>query len=166
MAKKVSLKNIKDYSAKVARLKASSKRAREKAGETMATAIKTSVTGGTAFAFGYAQEKYKSVDDKDGGVKTLNIMGVPVELAVAGIAHASALMGVGSGMESYIKAAGDGALAAYAVSLGQGFGKKSRHRDGKILPGESRISGMLGASERTSDRLSNRELENLANLNL
>ena len=68
----------------ILKLQASTKRAREKAGEVMETAIETGETVGTAFAFGLWAGKVN--DDKH-----FELAGIPIPLLVGLGAHGAAL---------------------------------------------------------------------------
>ena len=74
--------------------------------------VRTAEVTGTAFAMGVVQ-------GKTGGVE---VVGVPLELIVGGgLAIAGHLNAAGK-MSDHLINAGDGALAAYAVTMGRGIG--------------------------------------------
>lgn len=98
---------------------------------------------GSAFAFGVLQGKYAS----KGGI---GVMGVPVELAFGVGAYVASSMGVGGNLASHLIPLGQGALSAYATTLGRSVGSR-----------------MSGSSKKTSvsgeDRLTAKELAALSN---
>lgn len=84
--------------------------------------VRTAEVAGTAYAVGLIQGRM-------GGVE---VFGLPVELlAGLGLFGFSLLGGAGE-MSEHAAAIGDGALAAYAVTLGRGMGAASR--SGGALP--------------------------------
>lgn len=120
---------------KIARLQVSTRRAREKAGEMMQTALHTGEAVGTAFAFGFLEG---SLDDP----KKFELAGVPLPLAVGVGAHAFAAFGVGRGMEDHFKAIGTGALAAHLNGLGRAYGAKRKALAGPKVSGDHNDNGM------------------------
>lgn len=128
------------YKHALERAHASTRRAREKAGEMMETVLHAGESAASAFAFG--------VLEGNGG--PAEIMGIPTPLAAAAALHGLAAFGVGRGMESHFKALGTGALAAYAFSKGQYVGSKHkstgqwsiRGEDGPSLPPRRQGAGI------------------------
>ena len=134
----------------ILKLQASTKRAREKAGEVMETAIETGETVGTAFAFGLWAGKVN--DDKH-----FELAGIPIPLLVGLGAHGAALLGVGRGMESHFRSVGNGALSAHLFGIGHRMGDEWRIKSGGAsaipptalpgtLPGAQAAHGLAGAS--------------------
>lgn len=98
----------------------------KKKGEEIAIrVVRTAEVSGTAFGLGVIQ-------GKTGGVE---IMGVPLELAVAGAAAGLGYLGAAGKMSDHLINVGDGALAAYATTMGRGVGLGWKER------------GVLGNSE-------------------
>ena len=89
--------------------------------------VRTAEVGGTAFAVGLMQGRTDGIE----------IVGVPLELAVGGAATVVSLVGRGDYTE-HLAAVGDGALAAYATTLGRGVGVTMRQ---KALMGVSAPQG-------------------------
>jgi len=85
-------------------------KARERTEEAVGTVVQTMEVGSTAFALGFVNGRY-------GGIE---LMGVPLELVVAGGAHALGFLGVPQAEDLHNM--GDGALAAFAATLGAGIG--------------------------------------------
>jgi hypothetical protein len=113
----------------IERFKASTARAREKAGEVTHTILEIAETGGTCFAFGYYEGM---ITDP----KKFELFSVPVPLLTGVAAHAFALLGVGRGMEDHLKAIGTGALAAHLNGIGRVMGAKhaAKSPDGRKQP--------------------------------
>lgn len=131
---------------KVARFQHTTKRLREKAGETVTTVVEAAEVSGAALALGYLAGKRA----KDGNGQ-MHIFGVPLDLGVGVVAHIMALMGVG-GAEEHFRAIGHGGLATYFSTLGFNTGKtgslpKALSGDGPAqLPG-ARVSGQSLTAE-------------------
>jgi hypothetical protein len=106
---------------KMARLHGATSKMRAKAGETMETMVRSGEIAATSFALGVVHTRFA-----DAGNRPPMVFGVPVELLGGVAAHAFALMGVGRGMESHMRAVGDGALAVYFSTVGRGVGKQMK----------------------------------------
>jgi len=109
---KASLAQVSKLKTRLERLQKSTRKLRQKAGETVSSLINTAEIGGTAFVWGYAKSK----------LDTTEVQGIPGELIAAVSAHALSIMGVGQNMEPHLKAIGDGSLAAWAYQTGLGMG--------------------------------------------
>lgn len=114
----------------VQRYQSTSRHVREKAGETMQTAIGVGVSAGSGFLLGYMSKKAPAQFATSFGA------GVPFPLAMAVAAHAAALMGVGRGMEEHIRTVGDSAITAHLFLLGQDAAEGAAGG-----PGGYRVSG-------------------------
>lgn len=119
----MSITSLTKARAAVARAQASSKRAREKAGELMQVTVHAALTGATAYALGVLEGQLDNP-------KQFEFLGVPIPLAVAVGAHGAALLGVGRGMEQHFTAVGNGALAAHAAGMGRALGAELKARRG------------------------------------
>lgn len=93
----------------------------------------TAVIGGTAGLFGVVQGRY--------GAKKVGP--VPVDLATGVIAHIAGISGP-SRMSHQLHNIGHGAIAAYAVAVGRGFGKRMRAKSGE----KPLIEGAMDEAER------------------
>lgn len=93
----------------------------------------TAVIGGTAGLFGVVQGRY--------GAKKVGP--VPVDLAAGVVAHVVALTGP-SRYAHQLHNIGHGAVAAYAVAVGRGFGKRMRAKAGD----KPLLEGALDEAER------------------
>jgi hypothetical protein len=113
MAQNFSMTNYRKLQKRAVSLQASTKRARENAGQVVNHVVRTGEVAGTAFGLGVVQ-------GRTGGMA---FFGVPLELGLGVGAHAFALLGVGRGAETHLAAVGDGALAAYFGTMGRGVGK-------------------------------------------
>jgi len=101
------------------------------------------VTTGVAFGFGVLQTKV-------GGIE---IVGVPLELLAGVGAHAAAFMGIGGKAGSLLHSAGNGALAAWAVTMGRGVGEHMNAKSGTKLPVKAKVTGE-SIDDDVMDRLS------------
>ena len=99
------------------RLKASTAKARAKAGQMVEHVMNTAVTAGTAFGLGFWGAKA-------GKMPTLGPVSADVGLAVG--AHLLALLGVGGKMDTHLRALGNGALATFAVRQGNAVGSGAK----------------------------------------
>ncbi|MFA6159386.1 MAG: hypothetical protein WC763_07210 [Candidatus Paceibacterota bacterium] len=85
---------------------------KDKADNMVEQGVRTAITTGTAFGFGVLQTRV-------GGVE---LFGVPAELLAGFGAHAAAFLGIGGKATSMLHDVGNGALAAWAVTMGRGVG--------------------------------------------
>lgn len=104
--------------AQVDALKKRHARAIEKSQEVVEHVVHGVECFGSAFAFGMLQGKYA---DKGG----LGVMGVPIELAVGVAGYLAATIGVGGSFSSHLYPIAQGALAAYATTIGRSVGLKT-----------------------------------------
>lgn len=101
----------------------------DKANGVVETVIDATVTTGTAFALGVT-------DGRTGGK---HVLGVPVPLVIAGVAHVAGFMGVG-GKASYLAhSVGNGALAAFGYASGRSIGLEWEEKARK--EGKTKVSG-------------------------
>src|SRR3990167_5983244 len=112
MGLKLSQAEVMDVHAKAISAISRAKSALAKADEAVDTTVTAVVTAGAAFACGVVQGRY-------GGVE---IIGVPSDLGAGVALHALGFMGIGGKSAEYMHAAGNGALACYAATLGRGVG--------------------------------------------
>jgi hypothetical protein len=124
------------------------KKATEKADDVLEKAVRTVEVGASAFGFGIVQGRYGAVE----------LAGVPLDLGAAILGHTLGFMGVGGKMNSHLHSFADGALAAYAVTMGRGAGeewKKKSSLAGKQV--DQLPSGAKGAG----DTLTQEEMEEI-----
>lgn len=100
---------------------------KDKADNLVEQGVNAGVTVGVAFGFGVMQTRL-------GGVE---VLGVPAELLAGAGAHILAFMGVGGKQSSLLHSAGNGALAAWAVTMGRGVGDHMNKKTGAAVKGES-----------------------------
>lgn len=117
----------------VVRLQASTRRAREKAGEVMDHTLTAAETIGTSFAFGLWEGR---ISDP----KHFELAGMPVPLVAGIAAHAFALLGVGRGMESHFHSVGNGALSAHLNGLGRRMGEEWKRKQALPLSPTAQLS--------------------------
>lgn len=110
--------------------------------KTIGTLVRTGEVSAAAFAAGMVQGKYGVVE----------VVGVPADLAVGAGLHLAGFLGLGGKMSSHLHSLGDGALAAYFVTLGKGTGLSMKEGSKK----QDKLSGADGK------RLSEGELRDLA----
>jgi len=120
----MSMQALAKYREKISRLQASTKRVREKAGETVEHAVRLGECALTGFGIGYAKGKFPTFNEGIGGV--------PGDLLLAITAHALAFMGIG-GAESHLRAVGDASIATFAQSKGVHAAKSSVTMSGESL---------------------------------
>lgn len=86
---------------------------KEKADTVVETGVRSAIVAGTAFACGVAQGKF-------GGIE---VLGVPGELLLGVGGHLAGFMGLGgSKTNGVLHSVADGALAAWAATMGRGVG--------------------------------------------
>ena len=129
----MSMQALAKYREKISRLQASTRRVREKAGETVEHAVRVGECAATGFAIGYAKAKFPNF-------QTGLVAGLPGDLLVAVVAHTLAFMGIG-GAESHLRAVGDAAIATFAQTKGASMAKGGA----ASLSGESLDKGDLAA---------------------
>lgn len=140
---------IKRYEKKIASLTAASKRARSKAGEAAENIMGAATTAGVATLFGTLRGRY--------GGDVMKVAGVPADLLTAGVLHGLALMGVGRGMETHLRNAGNGALSAAGFVWGARMGMQALKPSPPTTP---MAPGTPGATLQ-GERLSVEALQNL-----
>jgi hypothetical protein len=117
MAGSPSLVRLKD---KLVRMQATTRRAREKAGEVAENIVGSATTVGSAFAIGAAQGYL--------GEEKMRVFNVPVPLIVGLGAHLAAIVGTGGQGETHLRNIGNGALAAYASFAGLKMAARQKNR--------------------------------------
>jgi hypothetical protein len=137
---------------------------REEATKVTKHVIRTAEVGGTAFAIGLVQGRTDGIE----------VFGLPLELLLGGGFTVFSLLGGAGEMSDHLAAVGDGAIAAYATTLGRGVGVTMRQ---KALGGASQQSalpsggaaGAVGAGSGTTVskgvRLTPEEVAEMAGVN-
>lgn len=126
MAKQIGgVRSLSKLQQQVHRLKAQTRNAREKAGETMNHIVRTAEISGVAFGAGVLRARM--------GDARFAIAGVPLDLGVGLGAHLACLLGTGA--DTHFAAVGDGALAHYMARLGMQIGGKGRLSGDEYLLG-------------------------------
>jgi hypothetical protein len=122
---------------------------REHGEKVVETGVKTATISATAFALG-------TIQGKTGGIE---IVGVPLDLIVGAGAHAAGFMKLGGKSSHHFHHIGDGAMAAYAVTMGRAIGNQWK-ATGKLglPPGGFKSSGELPEGMSGSDTLSDADL--------
>lgn len=122
-------------------LQSRAKKAMEKADEAIEKVVRTAEIGASAFGFGLIQGRYGSIE----------VVGVPIDLASGLGLHVLGFMGVGGAMGSHLHSLADGAIASYAVTMGRGAGVTWKEK--ALTPSTAKTSG---------DRLTDSEMSALA----
>lgn len=91
---------------------------REEATKVTKHVVRTAEVGGTAFAIGLVQGRTDGVE----------VFGLPLELLVGGGFTVFSLLGGAGEYSDHLAAVGDGAIAAYATTLGRGVGVTMRQK--------------------------------------
>lgn len=116
----LTVKQLGDLEQKFTSLKASAKRVREEAQETVMTVVRSVEVGGTAFGLGIVNGRFQRPE----------LLGVPADLLVAIGAH-----GLGFAMDKNVAPhchnIGDGALCSYLSTMGIGIGTKMFQENAK-----------------------------------
>lgn len=129
---------------------------REKAAETMSTAVGALEVSAASFGFGYARGRYATTDGQ------FAIMGVPPDLLAGVVLHGLGFLGAfGPKYDEHAHNLGNGALAAFLTTKGVGFGVQARSTDpaskygplqpGKVVVGADGYPAMGAGSMRMSD---------------
>lgn len=100
---------------------------KDKADNMVEKGVDAALTAGTAFGFGVLQAR-------TGGVE---VFGVPAELLVGAGAHVAGFMGIGGKASNMLHSVGNGALAAWAVTMGRGVGDQMKKKAGASVTGEA-----------------------------
>lgn len=116
-------RSVSKLETQIARYKAATMRAREKAGEITAEALTAAETVGTAFGFGVFEGRLTNPAD-------FEFAGIPIPLGLGIAAHAAAFLGVGRNMEPHLHAIGNGALASHLNGLGRKMGSDMKAKAG------------------------------------
>lgn len=131
---KVTTADLEEAASKVSRLQAYAGRLKENTEAIVAevvTAMEITITAG---AFGVLR-------GYTGGVE---VAGAPVDLLAGAASHALSLLGGAGKMRSHVAAFGDGALAAWANTLGTGIGARLKR---KADAGAKAIAATAGAAQ-------------------
>lgn len=127
-------------------LKATSTRARQKAGEQVENIVGVALTGASSYGFGFGRGAYGPIE----------FFGVPLELGVAVLGHAAAFLGLGGDMaEKSMRHIGTGALATWAAIEGQRMGLEWAEKRPTVSGDDGQRGGTRG------ERLSMDELLSL-----
>lgn len=136
---KVSAGSIKKLQKKYNSALARARRMKDEA-ESIAGQVQGAATvGATAFGLGYAQHRFRG-DDGQAGIE---ILGVPLDLGVAIGMHVGVVFGLFGKHSDMAKDVGNGALAAYATTMGAGLGTKGwqEQQSGGAAPADASASG-------------------------
>jgi hypothetical protein len=121
--------------------------------------VRTAEVGGTAFAIGLVQGRSDGIE----------VFGLPLELILGGGFTVFSLLGGAGEMSDHLAAVGDGAIAAYATTLGRGVGVTMRQKamGGSTQPLGSGSAGAMGAGSTVSKgtRLTPEEVAEFAGVN-
>jgi hypothetical protein len=110
---------------------------KEKAAETMETAVSVLEVSAASFGFGYARGRYATTGGE------FAVMGVPPDLLAGVVLHGLGFLGAfGPKYDSHAHQLGNGALAAFLTTKGVQFGVEARSKDptskyGPLLPGKT-----------------------------
>lgn len=126
MARAITRQQVGGWKAKAERLRNRVKNLGKKTDEVVGQAVHTAEVGSAAFLAGVIQGKYEDVE----------IVGVPLELALALSLHAAAFMGLGGRMAPHLHGFADGFFGAYMAGLGVGIGVKMRQKATATTKGE------------------------------
>lgn len=138
---------------------------REEATKVTKHVIRTAEVGGTAFAIGLVQGRTDGIE----------VFGLPLELLLGGGFTVFSLLGGAGEMSDHLAAVGDGAIAAYATTLGRGVGVTMRQKAlggaaaGQQSLGAGGAAGAVGAGSGTTVskgvRLTPEEVAEMAGVN-
>lgn len=106
----------------LSRAHAATKRAREKGGEVLESAIDAGLAGLTGWVLG--QWEGRSTRSEQ-----FEVFGVPAPLATAVAAHVGAVFGVGRNMEPRLRAIGNAGVALHMRYIGHGQGEQWRAKN-------------------------------------
>ena len=109
------------WKAKAEALRTRVKNLSKKTDKVVEQAVHSTEVGGAAFIAGVIQGRSGKVD----------IVGVPLELALTLGLHGAAFMGLGGKMAPHLHGFADGFLGAYMADLGRDVGVKMRQKSGK-----------------------------------
>lgn len=135
------------YKSAVSRAKRMKEQSESIAGQIQGAALTT----GSAFAIGYAQHRFRD----DAGNPGIEVLGIPLDLGVGIGLHLGSIFGIFGNYTESANHVANGALAAYATTMGAGLGTKAYEEmgagGGGALPDGAAASG-----------ISNQDLRDLA----
>lgn len=105
------------------------KRMKEESESIVGQVQTAALTGGTAFAMGYVEHRFRG-DDGSPGVE---ILGVPLSLGVGIGGHLASIFGAGGKYSEALQSVANGALASYATTLGAGMGTAHWQQQGNAM---------------------------------
>lgn len=151
-----------DWKSRAERLMARAKSITEKSEETVGQVIRTMEVGGAAFAAGVVKGRYGTVE----------VAGVPADLAAAAMLHGVGFLGGGKYKE-HLHSLGDGVLASYLTTVGAGIGDRmlresqSAASSTTVAPTTTTASGDAAQALASGDqRLSDTEYQALVHAGL
>lgn len=112
MAMNISVRQLEELDRRFLGMTNKVKRIQAEADKTVLQVVRTAEIGGTAFAMGVINGRWKSPE----------LLGVPVDLGVSIAMHIGGFIFDKSA--DHLHAVGDGALASYMTALGTGVGNK------------------------------------------
>jgi hypothetical protein len=123
MALQISKKELEKVYSGAKRMLSRAEGLKEKSEATIEGITRAMVVAGTSFGFGLVNGRYGAITP----------LGVPVDLGVGIGAHLLGFTGLAGKMTPQAHAIGDGALSAYAYTVGRGTGKVWRKKAGLPL---------------------------------
>ena len=85
------------------------------------------LVSGSAFAIGYAQHRFRDDEGRPG----IEILGVPLDLGIGLGLHLGSIFGIFGNYTEPANHVANGALAAYATTMGAGLGTKAYNEVGQ-----------------------------------
>lgn len=134
------------YKSAVSRAKRMKEQSESIAGQIQGAAL----VSGSAFAIGYAQHRFRD----DEGNPGIEVLGIPLDLGLGLGLHLGSIFGIFGNYSESANHVANGALAAYATTMGAGLGTKAYDESsagGGALPDGAAASG-----------ISNQDLRDLA----
>lgn len=132
------------YKSAVSRAKRMKEQSESIAGQIQGAALVT----GSAFAIGYAQHRFRD-DEGNPGVE---VLGIPMDLGIGLGLHLGSIFGIFGNYQESANHVANGALAAYATTMGAGMGTKAYDEmaggGGGALADGAAASGVSDASLR------------------
>lgn len=128
MALQVSKSQLVKAQTRISAMQERVKRIQKQAEATTVKVVRTVEIGASAFGMGLIQ-------GKTGGVE---VMGIPLDLLVGSGLNLAGYLGVAGRASDHLNALGDGALAAYATTVGRGVGATWAQKDSETSAKEQK----------------------------
>ena len=135
------------------------KRMKEQSTEIAGSIQGAALTGGSAFALGYAQHRFRDDEGRPG----IEVLGVPLDLGLGLGLHVAGIFGMFGNYGEAARSVANGALASYATTMGAALGSKAYSELGASPATAGLAPGLGGPDLGQYDGVSSERIRDIAN---